>query len=111
MNLLAINPKNGLIFFFFFYFAHGCWRDETKFLGTAENLNVFKNVIDHAIQDKQMRPMIIAYSTYNSESPKNSGSYSLGIILTDDYHNELASNLVPSVESIVHMQKVHHQRI
>lgn len=57
-----------------------------------------KHVIDHAIQDGRMQPMIIVCPTYNNTSPEDSSSYSLAFRLTDNYHNELVNDLIPAVE-------------
>lgn len=81
-----------------FYLMHGGWSDETTYLGTPENPNVLKNVIDHAIQDKKMEPMIVVCPTYNNESPDDSSDYSLALRLIDNYHNELVNDLLPAIE-------------
>lgn len=81
-----------------FYLMHGGWNNETAYLGTAENPSVFKDVIDHAIQDGQMEPMLIVCPTYNNESSSDSDNYSLSLRLTDNYHKELVNDLLPAVE-------------
>jgi acetyl esterase/lipase len=81
-----------------FYFMHGGWSNETTQLGTDERPSVLKHVIDHAIADGKMQPMIIVCPTYNNTSPEDSGDYGLAIQLTDQYHNELLYDLMPAVE-------------
>lgn len=81
-----------------FYLMHGGWSNETTYLGTPEHPNVLKNVIDHAIQEGKMEPMIVVCPTYNNESPDDSGDYGLALRLTDNYHNELVNDLIPAVE-------------
>ena len=81
-----------------FYLMHGGWSDETTYLGTPENPNVLVNVIDHAIQDGKMGPVIVVCPTYNNENPDDSADYSLALQLTDNYHNELVNDLIPAVE-------------
>lgn len=81
-----------------FYLMHGGWSDETTYLGIPENPNVLVNVIDHAIQDGKMEPVIIVCPTYNNENPDDSADYSLALQLTDNYHNELVNDLIPAVE-------------
>ncbi len=81
-----------------FYLMHGGWANETMYLGTPENPSVFKNAIDHAIQDGQMEPMLIVCPTYNNENPDDSDDYGLALRLTDNYHNELINDLIPAVE-------------
>lgn len=81
-----------------FYLMHGGWSNETTQLGSLDEPNKFKNVIDHAIEDGRMDPMIIVCPTYNNESSSDSGDYSLAITLTDNYHNELVGDLIPAVE-------------
>lgn len=81
-----------------FYLMHGGWSDETTYLGTPKNPNVLVNVIDHAIQDGKMEPVIVVCPTYNNENPDDSADYSLALQLTDNYHNELVNDLIPAVE-------------
>ena len=81
-----------------FYLMHGGWANETTYLGTPENPNVFKNVVDHAVQDGRMEPAIIVCPTFNNESPNDSDNYGLELRLTDNYHNELINDLIPAVE-------------
>ena len=63
-----------------------------------QQAGTLKHVIDHAIQDGRMQPMIIVRPTYNNTSPEDSSSYSLAFRLTDNYHNELVNDLIPAVE-------------
>lgn len=81
-----------------YYLMHGGWSNETTYLGTPEAPSSFVNVINHAIQNGRMKPMIIVCPTYNNISPSDSGDYSLAIRLTDNYHNELVNDLMPAVE-------------
>lgn len=55
--------------------------------------------MDHAIEDGKIRPLIIVLPTYNNTSPEESGSYSLALQLTNNFHNELVNDLIPAVES------------
>ena len=82
-----------------FYISHGGWSNETTLMGTDLNPTYFKNVVDHAIEDGKMVPMILVYMTYNNTSGSDGGDYSLAIQLTDQYHNELINDLLPAVES------------
>ena len=81
-----------------FYLMHGGWSNETTYLGTPDQPNVFKHVLDHAIADGEIQPMIIVCPTYNNESASDSGDYSLALVLTENYHNELVNDLIPAVE-------------
>ena len=81
-----------------FYLMHGGWANETAYLGTPEDPNVLKDVIDHAIQDGEMEPMLVVCPTYNNENPDDSDNYGLSLRLTDNYHNELLNDLIPAVE-------------
>lgn len=82
-----------------FYHSHGGWSNETTLMGTDRNPTYFKNVIDHAIEDGKMQPMILVFPTYNNTSESDSGDYSLALELTDQFHNELINDLIPAVES------------
>ena len=68
-------------------------------MGTDEEPHSFKYVIDHAIEDGKIQPLIIVLPTYNNTSGDGSGNYSLAIQLTDQFHNELLNDLIPAVES------------
>lgn len=81
-----------------FYLMHGGWSNETTWLGTPDQPERFKNVIDHAIANQEMDPMIIVCPTYNNLSGSDSGDYGLAIKLTENYHNELVNDLMPAVE-------------
>jgi acetyl esterase/lipase len=81
-----------------FYLMHGGWANETMTLGTPDNPSGFKNVIDNAIADGRFEPLIIVCPTYNNTSPDDSGSFSLALELTRNYHNELLNDLIPAVE-------------
>ena len=85
-----------------FYISHGGWSNETSTLGTADNPKYLKYAIDHAMENGEMVPMIIVCPTYNNTSPSDSGSYSLALELTDNFHNELLNDLIPAVESKYH---------
>ena len=81
-----------------FYLMHGGWSNETTYLGTPDEPAVFKNVLDHAMEDGKMQPMIVVCPTYNNTSESDSADYSLALRLTDNYHNELIHDLIPAVE-------------
>ena len=82
-----------------FYLSHGGWSNETTLMGTDDNPKSFKNVIDNAIQDGNIKPLIIVLPTYNNTSENDSRDYSLAIQLTNQFHNELVNDLIPAVES------------
>ena len=72
-----------------FYLSHGGWSNETTLMGT----------VDNAIQDGNIKPLIIVLPTYNNTSENDSSDYSLAIQLTNQFHNELVNDLIPAVES------------
>lgn len=82
-----------------FYFMHGGWSNETSMLGTLGNPGGIKNMLDHAIQDGKIEPLIVVCPTYNNTSREDSGDYILALQLTDLYHQELVNDLIPAVES------------
>ena len=82
-----------------FYLMHGGWSNETSLLGTPENPSSFKNILDHAIMDNKIDPLIIVCPTYNNTSSQDSSDYSLALQLTNQYHNELVNDLIPAVEN------------
>ena len=79
-----------------FYLSHGGWSNETTLMGTDDNPKSFKNVIDNAIQDGNIKPLIIVLPTYNNTSENDSSDYSLAIQLTNQFHNELVNDLIPA---------------
>ena len=80
------------------YLSHGGWSNETTIMGTDKNPHSFKHVIDHAIEDGKIQPLIIVLPTYNNTSGSDSGDYGLALQLTDQFHNELVNDLIPAVE-------------
>ena len=82
-----------------FSLRQGGWSNETTLMGTDDNPKSFKNVIDNAIQDGNIKPLIIVLPTYNNTSENDSSDYSLAIQLTNQFHNELVNDLIPAVES------------
>lgn len=81
-----------------FYLMHGGWSNETTTLGTPGNPSSMKNVLDNAIADGKIPPLIMVCPTYNNTSGEDSGNYSLALQLTRNYHNELINDLIPAVE-------------
>lgn len=81
-----------------YYLMHGGWSNETNYLGTPKQPHELKNILDHAIEDGIIQPMIVVCPTYNNESESDSSDYSLALELTDNYHNELVGDLIPAVE-------------
>lgn len=81
------------------YLSHGGWSNETSTMGTPGSEREFKHIVDHAIQDGVIQPLIIVLPTYNNTSPSDSGDYSLALQLTRNFHNELVNDLIPAAES------------
>lgn len=81
------------------YLSHGGWSNETTTMGTPERPHAFKHIVDHAIEDGLIQPLIIVLPTYNNTSESDSGSYSLALRLVDNFHNELVNDLIPAAES------------
>ena len=79
--------------------SHGGWSNETTTMGTPERPHEFKHIVDHAIEDGLIQPLIIVLPTYNNTSESDSGSYSLALQLVDNFHNELVGDLIPAAES------------
>ena len=81
------------------YLSHGGWSNETTLMGTDKNPNAFKHIMDHAIENGEIDPLLIVLPTYNNTSGEDSGDYSLAIQLTDQFHNELMNDLIPAAET------------
>ena len=82
-----------------FYLMHGGWGNETATLGTPGNPSAFKNVLDHAIADGEITPVIVVCPTYNNTSPQDSANFGLALTLNQNYHQELLNDLLPAVET------------
>lgn len=80
------------------YLSHGGWSNETTIMGTDTDPHAFKHIVDHAIEDGKMQPILIVLPTYNNTSPQDSGDYGLALRLTDNFHNELLNDLMPAAE-------------
>ncbi len=80
-----------------FFMMYGGWSDETTLLGTPDHPSTLKNAIDHAMENGQMKPMILVCPTYNNLSDKDSWDYGLALRLTDNYHHELTNDLMPAL--------------
>lgn len=81
-----------------FYLMHGGWSNENSTLGTPSAPSPMKNVLDNAIADGKIPPLIVVCPTYNNTSADDSADYSLALRLTQNYHNELINDLIPAVE-------------
>jgi len=75
-----------------FYLMHGGWSNETTTLGTPEAPSAMKNVLDNAISEGKISPLIVVCPTYNNTSSEDSTDYGLALQLTRNYHNELIRN-------------------
>lgn len=81
-----------------FYLMHGGWSNEYTYLGSSDEPQEMKHILDYGIANGKIQPMIVVCPTYNNTSPEDSGDYSLALRLTDNYHNELINDLIPAVE-------------
>lgn len=81
------------------YLSHGGWSNERTTMGSPHSPNAFKHIVDHAIANGEMAPVIIVNLTYNNISPQDSSDFGLAIQLTSRYYRELTNDLIPAVES------------
>lgn len=82
------------------YLMHGGWSNETTSLGTPDYPSGLKVILDNAIADGCIDPLIVVCPTYNNLSGEDSGDYTLAYYtLTVNYHNELKNDLIPAIES------------
>ena len=82
------------------YMMHGGGGNESWLLGSPDKLQGFKNVVDHAIIDKKVKPLIIVCPTYNNAAygAKFTGGQPMAMKLCGVYYKELMNDLIPSVE-------------
>lgn len=81
------------------YLMHGGWSNENTYLGRPGQEHLFKNVLDNAIAEGQMKAMIVICPTYNNLHEKDSWDYELALKLTNNYHNELMNDLIPTIDN------------
>jgi hypothetical protein len=84
------------------YNMHGGWSTENTLLGSVSNPSGFKNILDNAIANGEIEPLIMVCPTYNNTSDDDAADFSLALELTENYHNELLNDLMPAVESQYH---------
>ncbi|MGI6117235.1 MAG: alpha/beta hydrolase-fold protein [Bilifractor sp.] len=84
------------------YNMHGGWSTENTLLGSVSNPSGFKNILDNAIANGEIEPLIMVCPTYNNTSEDDAADFSLALELTENYHNELLNDLMPAVESQYH---------
>ena len=89
-----------------FYLMHGGGGNERTYLGNHPDFPRqfhhsygFKNILDHAIEDGKIQPLIVVCPTYNNESDRDSWDFDRAIRLTSLFPRELMNDLVPAVES------------
>lgn len=82
------------------YMMHGGGGNESWLLGAPGQLQGFKNVVDHAITDKRIKPLIIVCPTYNNAAygSKFTGGQAMAMKLCGVFYKELMNDLVPAVE-------------
>lgn len=96
-----------------FYLMHGAWRTEETLLrgvpGPAlppwvheQPPKYFKNVLDHAMDEGIIRPMIIVCPTINNLHNTDSGDLELVPKLAANFHREFVNDIAPAVESKYH---------
>ena len=82
------------------YVMHGGGSHESWIFGTQYEPSDYVNVMDHAIEDGLMRPVIIVCCTYNNAdyNKRFRGQQGDALKLCQAYHNELVNDLMPAVE-------------
>ena len=75
-----------------FYVMHGAGDNETAWLGTPEQPNAFKNMLDHMIADGLLEPLIVAAPTVRMGAANYGGTMF-------EFYREFVDDLLPAVES------------
>lgn len=79
------------------YLIHGMGENQnTVFGGPGENTDMMK-VLDNMIYNKQIEPLIIVTPTWSYKG--NSGDFSVIFTQTENFHNELVKDIIPTVEA------------
>lgn len=83
------------------YWMHGGSHDEAWLFGTPEEESEFKHIVDHMIENGELRPIIIVCPTYrnvdcwDTEAPD---LFEEALVYTENFHNELVNDLIPLVD-------------
>lgn len=81
------------------YLMHGGGENQYfLFEGPGENTEL-KNILDHMIKNKEIKPMIIVTPTFYTEGKQEFSDLSF---LVRNFHYELMNDIIPAVESVYH---------
>ena len=79
------------------YTMHGHTGDVTSFPGELDDLTDIKNVIDHLIDNKEMKPMLMVFASYYHDNvDMDTDDYDAS--LTETFGKELQNDLIPQFE-------------
>ena len=79
------------------YTMHGHMGDVTSFPGELDDLTDIKNVIDHLIENKEMKPMLMVFASYYHDNvDMDTDDYDAS--LTEAFGKELQNDLLPQFE-------------
>ena len=79
------------------YTMHGHTGDVTSFPGELDDLTDIKNVIDHLIENKEMKPMLMVFASYYHDNvDMETDDYDAS--LTEAFGKELQNDLLPQFE-------------
>ena len=79
------------------YVMHGHTGDVTSFPGELDDLSDIKNVIDHLIENKEMKPMLMVFASYYHDNiDMDTDDYDAS--LTEAFGKELQNDLLPQFE-------------
>ena len=80
------------------YTMHGHMGDVTSFPGELDDLTDIKNVIDHLIEKKEMKPMLMVFASYYHDNvDMDTDDYDAS--LTEAFGKELQNDLIPQFEN------------
>ena len=79
------------------YVMHGHTGDVTSFPGELDDLSDIKNVIDHLIENKEMKSMLMVFASYYHDNiDMDTDDYDAS--LTEAFGKELQNDLLPQFE-------------
>ena len=79
------------------YAMHGHTGDVTSFPGELDDLSDIKNEIDHLIENKEMKPMLMVFASYYHDNvDMDTDDYDAS--LTETFGKELQNDLIPQFE-------------
>ena len=77
------------------YLLHGAGGNEETYMGTQDNPTALKYIIDHAIENGDIKPLIIVMPTSESDDDADAD---MALEISNGFYEEVVSDIIPAVE-------------